>query len=257
MENGDLTSMHSKEGYAQSIAMMGILKGVGTLIERGTFGKGIQFKEGAGFRKNILPFSGQVAIEGTAIFGTAGIVGQIMADGRDNWTPEQLAQAILMAAFFKGAGRVRISKKPNGEIGVEPEAPAGDRASEGRPRGDRIPEGTFDAPSNLDRHILAQKARDPNQFLTFPYSKKVNWLIIEKVESGEHAGKYMIQHPTNKNAIRYVEAGEITKHLESATPISNGTAPEVPLSSDARVYNPAEILAANKKFATLLETRLK
>lgn len=100
--------------------MMGVLKGVGSLIEKGVFGKGFQFKEGAGFWKNTLPFTGQVIIEGTAIFGTAGVVGQIMVDGRDNWTPEQLAQAMIMAAFFKGASRVMISRAQNGEVRTEP-----------------------------------------------------------------------------------------------------------------------------------------
>lgn len=32
IENGDFTSMHSVEGYAQSIAMMGVMGGIGKLI---------------------------------------------------------------------------------------------------------------------------------------------------------------------------------------------------------------------------------
>lgn len=62
--------MHSKEGYVQSVAMMGMLSGIGKLVTSGKLGTGIQFKEGAGFAKNIIPFVGQVGIEGTAIFGT-------------------------------------------------------------------------------------------------------------------------------------------------------------------------------------------
>ncbi|EKD29402.1 MAG: hypothetical protein ACD_78C00422G0005 [uncultured bacterium (gcode 4)] len=122
IENGDLTSMHSKEWYMQSIAMMWVLRWVGKLIETGKFGTGIQFKEGAWFTKNILPFTWQVSIEGTALFGMAGIVGEIMIDWRDNWTPEQLAQALLMAALFKGASRIKIWKPP--VIPVDPVTPS-------------------------------------------------------------------------------------------------------------------------------------
>lgn len=45
IENGDFTSMHSKEGYVQSVAMMGVMSGIGKLITAGKLGQGIQFKE--------------------------------------------------------------------------------------------------------------------------------------------------------------------------------------------------------------------
>lgn len=57
-ENGDLTSMHSKEGYAQSIAMMGVLGGIGKLIQSGKFGTQIlHSKAGDGVIKGTLRFS--------------------------------------------------------------------------------------------------------------------------------------------------------------------------------------------------------
>lgn len=45
MENGDWKSMHSKEGYVQSVAMMGVMSGIGKLVTSGKLGQGIQFKE--------------------------------------------------------------------------------------------------------------------------------------------------------------------------------------------------------------------
>ena len=35
IENGDFTSMHSMEGYAQSVAMMGVMSGIGKLVTSG------------------------------------------------------------------------------------------------------------------------------------------------------------------------------------------------------------------------------
>lgn len=43
--------------------MMGVMGGIGKLITAGKLGKGIQFKEGAGMAKNIVPFVGQTVIE--------------------------------------------------------------------------------------------------------------------------------------------------------------------------------------------------
>jgi len=118
IENGDLTSMHSLEGYAQSVGMMWAMSAIGKLISVGALGRGIQFKEWAGFAKNVLPFTGQVALEGTAIFGTSAVIGSVFFDRRDNWTLEQMAQAMLMATLLKGAGRVSASKNPKWEIEV-------------------------------------------------------------------------------------------------------------------------------------------
>jgi hypothetical protein len=119
IENGDLTSMHSLEGYAQSVGMMWAMSAIGKLISVGALGRGIQFKEWAGFAKNVLPFTGQVALEGTAIFGTSAVIGSVFFDRRDNWTLEQMAQAMLMATLLKGAGRVSASKNPKWEIEVQ------------------------------------------------------------------------------------------------------------------------------------------
>ena len=121
IENGDLTSMHSKEWYIQSIAMMWVLKWVWKLIESGKFGSWIKFKEGEWFIKNIIPFTWQTIIEWSAIFWTTGWVWKLMFDWKDNWTPEQLAQAMLMAIIFKGTSKVRFSKTPDGTIKSEPE----------------------------------------------------------------------------------------------------------------------------------------
>ncbi len=118
IENGDLTSMHSYEWYAQSIAMMGVMRGIGEVFTRTGI---LAFKEGAGFAKNILPFTGQVAIEGSAIFGTSAAIGSVLFDRRDNWTLEQMAQAMLMATMFKGASRVTTSKNTKGEIEIKQE----------------------------------------------------------------------------------------------------------------------------------------
>ncbi len=115
IENGDLTSMHSKEWYVQSIAMMGVMRGIGEVFTRTGI---LAFKEGAWFAKNILPFTGQVAIEGSAIFGTSAAIGSVVFDRRDNWTLEQMAQAMLMATIFKWAGRVFAGKSNNGDMEV-------------------------------------------------------------------------------------------------------------------------------------------
>jgi hypothetical protein len=124
IENGDFTSMHSKEWYTQSIAMMGVMSGIGKLITTGKLGKGIQFTEGAGMAKNIVPFVGQTVIEWSAIFGTSAAIGSVVFDRRDNWTMEQMAQAMLMATIFKWAGRVLARKGPSGEPEVHTESTA-------------------------------------------------------------------------------------------------------------------------------------
>ena len=53
-----------------------------------------------------------MALDGEGIFGTSAAIGSVLFDRRDNWTLEQMAQAMLMAALFKGAGRLTASKKP-------------------------------------------------------------------------------------------------------------------------------------------------
>lgn len=45
--------MHTKEGYAQSIAMMGVMSGIGEVFRRTGI---LAFKEGTGIGKNIVPF---------------------------------------------------------------------------------------------------------------------------------------------------------------------------------------------------------
>lgn len=98
--------------------MMGVMRGIGEVFTRTGI---LAFKEGAGFAKNILPFTGQVAIEGSAIFGTSAAIGSVLFDRRDNWTLEQMAQAMLMATMFKGASRVTTSKNTKGEIEIKQE----------------------------------------------------------------------------------------------------------------------------------------
>lgn len=106
--------MHSKEGYLQSIAMMGVMRGLGEFFQRTGV---LAAQEGQTF-KNVLRFSGQVAIEGTAIFGTSATIGSVVFDRRDNWTLEQMAQAMLMATVFKGAGKIFARKGAEGNIEV-------------------------------------------------------------------------------------------------------------------------------------------
>ena len=81
--------------------MMGVMSSLGKLISSGKLGTAIQFKEGAGFAKNILPFTGQVALDTAALSITSAGIGKVVFDGKDNWTPEQIAQAMLMSALFK------------------------------------------------------------------------------------------------------------------------------------------------------------
>ena len=122
IENGDLISMHSKEWYVQSIAMMGVMRWLGHIFEKTGI---LALQNGVGIAKNIIPFAGQVAIEWTAIFGTSATIGSVFFDRRDNWTLEQMAQAMLMATIFKWAGRVFAGKDKTGNIEIrqEPSAP--------------------------------------------------------------------------------------------------------------------------------------
>lgn len=60
-----------------------------------------------------------------------------MFDGRDNWTLEQMGQAMMMAAVFKGmsAGKAKLfaEKDPNGSPVVKLEEPVQPKAS-GKPK---------------------------------------------------------------------------------------------------------------------------
>ena len=109
-------TLGTKEWYAQSIAMIGVMGGLGKLFEKTGF---LAAKEWAGIGKNMPKLVWQTLIEGTAIFGTTWLVGGVMFDHRDNWTLEQMAQAILMAAIFKWVTGARYLARKNNQGNVE------------------------------------------------------------------------------------------------------------------------------------------
>jgi ABC-type Mn2+/Zn2+ transport system permease subunit len=51
--------------------------------------------------KNTIPFTSQVVIEGTAMGVAAGTIGTFVFEKGHAWSPEEMGQAILMAALFK------------------------------------------------------------------------------------------------------------------------------------------------------------
>lgn len=125
-------NMYSKEGFSQSIAMGTVLHGLNGFFASSKAPAFLKLQAGEGFWKNVRPFTSQVVIEGAAITGTAGLVGKYVFEKDHAWSPEEMAQAILMAAIFKGAPMAGqkmtaiFRKGPNGGIEAQlaNEAPA-------------------------------------------------------------------------------------------------------------------------------------
>lgn len=133
----DWSTLSSKEAYLQSIAMVGVMGALGKFFSSAKAPEALRMVAWKGFWKNAIAFTGQVAIEGAAIFGTSGVIWTVMFDGRDNWTLEQMGQAMMMAAVFKGmsAGKAKLfaEKDPNGSPVVKLEEPVQPKAS-GKPK---------------------------------------------------------------------------------------------------------------------------
>lgn len=117
--------MYSKEGFAQSIAMGVVMNGLGSFFLSSKAPAFLKFKEGEGFLKNTaIPFTSQVVIEGASMGAASGMVGAYVFEKGHTWSLEEMGQAILMAALFKGASRVKFSKGPNNEIVAEEVGPS-------------------------------------------------------------------------------------------------------------------------------------
>ena len=205
IENRDFTSMHSKEWYAQSIAMMGVMRWLGHIFEKTGI---LALQNGVGIAKNIIPFAGQVAIEWTAIFGTSATIGSVFFDRRDNWTLEQMAQAMLMATIFKWAGRVFAGKNKNGEIEVKKSTE--EIVSHGKK--DVIPEWTLKSEPIKSSENIVDISKFTNREITTTDVRRTKNLIKNSHYPqfiAEDGSIWSIRSVTGKSGSEMVEIGPL------------------------------------------------
>ena len=110
--------MYSARGFGDAILFTGVLNGVGRLLAPGgklaTLGNWTRTGNGG------IQFIKGTLIDGTAL-NVAGVTSKVFFEKDVHWTPEEMAQAFLMAGLFRGVGKIVAKKTPQGELQVTQE----------------------------------------------------------------------------------------------------------------------------------------
>ncbi|MFZ4461890.1 MAG: hypothetical protein ACOYN2_05235 [Patescibacteria group bacterium] len=110
--------MYTARGFGDSILFMGVLGGVSKFLA-GTSKIAQWSRTGNGFVK----FGKGVVVDGAAL-NVAGVTSRLAFDDKSSYSPEEVAQAFIMAGLFRGVGKAintfKVSREPNGGMRVEP-----------------------------------------------------------------------------------------------------------------------------------------
>lgn len=118
-------NMYSMRGFGDSVLFAGVLGGVSKMLAGSS--KLAQWSQTG---NGLVQFSKGAIVDGAAL-NVAGVTSKLAFDDKFSYSPEELAQAFVMAGLFRGAGKAagavaskfKVSRDADGGLRVEPQLP--------------------------------------------------------------------------------------------------------------------------------------